>query len=135
MEAERKPEPVGQRQLVVDRVARVERIVLLARLARHDRPAVRSDRKPDIGRPRLDPAVEPRAQVPRAGGIAGREAEIVDEHHEASIDGPERGEERRKRRHGVRRDLHKRDPSRLDLLRREHCGADQRRLAHPARPP
>ncbi len=67
VEAERQAEAVGQRELVVGRVARAERIVLLARLARDDRTPVRGDREPHVARPGLDPAVEPAPQVPRAG--------------------------------------------------------------------
>ena len=36
VEPERKPEPVGERELVVDRIARVEWIALFARLAGED---------------------------------------------------------------------------------------------------
>ncbi len=59
VEPDRQAKPVGQRELVIHRVARVDRIVLLGRMARHDRAAVGRNGQPDIGRPRIHPAFQP----------------------------------------------------------------------------
>ncbi len=85
--AEAKPEPVGQRQPVVDRVARIDRIVLFAHVPLDDRAAVRGDREPHIGRSRHRPALEQRAQrACGAGGVGSVKADIVDEHQETALD-------------------------------------------------
>ena len=79
VEAERQPEAIGQRQPVVDHVARIDRIVLFGHLPGDDRSAVRGHRQPDIGRARLDPAFEPAAQVPRT--VACRPRRSPDRRH------------------------------------------------------
>ena len=53
------PDQVGQREPVIDGIARVDRIVLFGQVARHDRTAVRGNRQPDVVGPSLDPAFEP----------------------------------------------------------------------------
>src|SRR5690606_22187297 len=77
MEAEREAEAVGQGQLVVDNVARVEWIVLFGGVAREDRAPVGRDCQANIGRPRLDPPFEPAAQVPRTVEIVRRVTKII----------------------------------------------------------
>ncbi len=101
MEAERQTEAVGQRELIVDRIAGIERPmprirILFARMARQDRATVGGYRQPHVARARLDPAVEPGSQVARPGGIVGGETEVVDEDQEAPFERRERGEQRRK---------------------------------------
>jgi hypothetical protein len=59
VKAEREAETVGQREPIIDGVAGIERIVLLACLARDDCPAVRGDGQPHVGRARFDSAFEP----------------------------------------------------------------------------
>ena len=60
VEAEAQPEAVCERELVVDRIARVDRIFLLMNVARDEMAAVRRYHQPRIGRPRLRAAFEQR---------------------------------------------------------------------------
>jgi len=70
MKAQSQTEAIGQCQLVIDRIARVDRVVLLAHLPRQDVAAVRGDIEADIG-----------------WSLARAKADIVDEENEMAVDG------------------------------------------------
>ena len=58
VKSQSQPEPVGQREPVVQSIARVHRIVVLGQMARDDVAAIGGDREPDVARARRDPAFD-----------------------------------------------------------------------------
>ena len=85
-ETQAEPESVGQRQPVVHRIARIDRIVLFRHVALNDSAAVGGHGKAHIRRARHRPAFEQRAQrARRAAGFGPVKSDIVDEHQEAPV--------------------------------------------------
>jgi len=62
VETDAQPEAIGEREMVVDRIARVDGVFLLMDIARDEVTAVRGDDQPRVGRPRLRAALQQRAE-------------------------------------------------------------------------
>ena len=86
VEAEPEAEAVGQRDLLLDRLARVDRglALVLDHLARHQVAAVRGRVEQHVVGPALDAALEHRLQR-LVGGVAEIEAEVVAEQQKAAL--------------------------------------------------
>ena len=78
MKADRQTETVCQSKLVIDHIARVDRIILFARITRDNRPTVGSNRKTYVRRACFHAAFEPAAQMARADGIVVGKTQIID---------------------------------------------------------
>ena len=59
VEADGQAEAVGQGQAVIHGIARIDRIVLFGKMARHDGAAVAGHGDPHVAGTRLDPAFQP----------------------------------------------------------------------------
>ena len=67
VKAETEAEAIRQRHLVIDHIARIDRIILLGQVARHDVTAIRRNVKSHIGRTRRCAALQ---QRPQGAGVA-----------------------------------------------------------------
>ena len=86
VEADPQPEAVRQRQLLLDRLAGIDRgrALVLDHLARHQMPAVRGGVEQHVGGPALDAAFEHGLQR-FVRGVERLEGEVVAEQNEAVL--------------------------------------------------
>src|SRR5690606_27008228 len=112
MEAEPETEPVGERDLLLDGLARVDAglALVLDHLARHQVAAVRRGVEDDIRRPPLDAAVEYGLQR-LVVAVVAVEGEVVAEEDEPVVGAPEDGKEAADRRQVLAVDLDELDPA------------------------
>ena len=138
VEAEPEAEPVGERHLLLDRLARIDgaRALVLHHVARHHVPAVRGRIEEDVGGPALDPALE-RGLERLIGRIAGVERKVVAEDDKAVGRLAQRAHQRRQALDVLAMDLDQLEAAGDALLAvdRGMRRLDQRRLAHAARAP
>ena len=135
VEAHTEPETIGQRELVVDRVARVYRVVLLKEVALEDRATVRGNGKADVAWASFDPALKPAPQMPRFERLTALKPKIVEEHQEPPLAATQRDEQRGQAGKRIGCGLNQRQRAGAFGLRGGDCGAQQRRLAHTPRAP